>query len=203
MVLNHIRITNFRCFEKLDVPLDRHLNVFIGRNGGGKTTLLDAIALLLAPILNRLPFEKKERLPSLSPSDIRLLGNDRSAPYVYVDAASSANGDPSIHWGRTRSRDASPATKTELPANRKDQKELQQFLDRIIDAHNNEAEYFLPVFAYYGTNRAVTVPHNRLQQRAIPKQFRRLSGLEGALSSAARFSQRHWMVRLFRAARVA
>ena len=75
------------------------------------------------------------------------------------------------------------------PTGRKETKELYQYLDRIVDAHNAESSqaYRLPVFAFYGTNRAVDVPHYRLQKRAAPQRFRRLAGLENALDARTDF----------------
>lgn len=187
MLLDQIGITNFRCFETLEVKLDQYLNVFVGRNGGGKTTLLDAIALVLAPLFTRLPFEKKEKVPSLAQSDIRLTGDDRSAPFSQLIASTSTIAGAPLTWGRIRSRDNSPSTKAHLPAEKKDLKELHHFIDTIVDAHNAARDYRLPVFAYYGTNRAVNVPHYKLRKQAIPKRFQRLAGLENALQPSTDF----------------
>lgn len=187
MFLERIHLTNFRCFESLCVPLDRHLNVFIGSNGAGKTTILDGIALSLAPILTRLPLEKKGKVRTLLPSDIRLTGEDRAAPFLNLATEGRINGSGPISWDRTRFRDESPTTKKEAPTGRKDLKELYSYLDQTTDAHNANQPYKLPVFALYSTNRAVDVPHYRLQERGTPKQFRRLAGLEDALGSKTDF----------------
>ena len=47
MKLAKVRITNFRCFESLEIPLQPDINVFVGINGSGKTAILDAIAIAL------------------------------------------------------------------------------------------------------------------------------------------------------------
>lgn len=49
--LKNIKIENFKCFEKANFQLDPHFNVFIGNNASGKTTVLDAIAVLLGDLL--------------------------------------------------------------------------------------------------------------------------------------------------------
>ena len=187
MILNSVELTNFRCFDSLSVRLDRHLNVFVGGNGAGKSTLLDGIALALAPILNRLPFEKKPRTASIVPSDIRLVGEDRAAAFAYVAAEGRVDGSGPISWGRTKYRDPSPTTKAQTPRNRRDLKDLHSYLDRIVDAHNEGQAYTLPVFALYGTNRAVDVPHYRLRRQTTPKRFQRLSGLDNALEAKTDF----------------
>lgn len=47
MKLSKIEITNFRCFESLALELRPDINVIVGVNGAGKTTILDAIAIAL------------------------------------------------------------------------------------------------------------------------------------------------------------
>lgn len=51
MKLTKVDITNFRCFESLSVPLQKDINVFVGVNGSGKSTILDAIAIALYDIV--------------------------------------------------------------------------------------------------------------------------------------------------------
>jgi len=51
MKLSKIEITNFRCFESLSIDLRKDLNVFVGINGAGKTTILDAIAIALYDVV--------------------------------------------------------------------------------------------------------------------------------------------------------
>ncbi len=43
MRIEELHISNFRCFEHLDLNFHPHLNVFIGVNGSGKTAILDAV----------------------------------------------------------------------------------------------------------------------------------------------------------------
>ncbi|MEM1322031.1 MAG: DNA replication/repair protein RecF [Bacteroidota bacterium] len=46
MYLNHIKLTNFKNYESEELRLSEGLNCFVGRNGMGKTNLLDAIYYL-------------------------------------------------------------------------------------------------------------------------------------------------------------
>lgn len=43
MYISNIRIQNYRCFEDTTIELNEGLNVFIGENNCGKTTVLKAI----------------------------------------------------------------------------------------------------------------------------------------------------------------
>lgn len=52
--LKHLKLENFRCFNKLEVEFDERLTVFIAENGGGKTSILDVIAECLKVYLSKL-----------------------------------------------------------------------------------------------------------------------------------------------------
>ena len=43
MILKKITIENFRCFKNYEVDITPGITVFIGKNGAGKTSLLNAI----------------------------------------------------------------------------------------------------------------------------------------------------------------
>jgi predicted ATP-binding protein involved in virulence len=187
MVLDQIELANFRCFDHLLVKLDRHLNVFVGGNGAGKTAILDSVAMALSAILARFPFEKRAKIPPIGPSDIRSIAEDQSAPFAQISATGRANGSSPISWDRTRFRDQSPATLRESLTQRKGLAYVYHYTDQITNAQNNSRPYKLPVFAHYSTNRAVDVPHNKLQKRVMPRQFKRLAGLENALETKTDF----------------
>lgn len=51
MKLAKLEITNFRCFESLSLAFQPDVNVFVGVNGAGKTTILDAVAVALYDIV--------------------------------------------------------------------------------------------------------------------------------------------------------
>ena len=125
----------------------------------------------MAPILSRFPFEKRPKLLSITPSDIRLIDIDQSAPFSHLSASAQLNGSENIEWDRTRFRDSSQATKELAPKRRHETKQLYAAVDQTDDAHNEGREYKLPVFAFYGTNRAVNVPHNRMQRNEMLYAF--------------------------------
>ena len=46
-ILKQLNLTNFRCFFDLRLDFHDQLTVFVAPNGGGKTAVLDAIAVAL------------------------------------------------------------------------------------------------------------------------------------------------------------
>jgi len=58
--IKSLQITNFKLFEKIKIQLDK-INILIGQNGCGKTSLLQAIAIGLVPEASRewIPREEK------------------------------------------------------------------------------------------------------------------------------------------------
>lgn len=101
--LTHVKLENFRAMRELDIDvLDPHMNVFIGRNASGKTTVLDAIAIGLAEvqdqmfgskIVDQLLDERRDRrINWISPTE------SRQEPYLSLQ-----------FWGQAKKEKESPS----------------------------------------------------------------------------------------------
>ena len=51
MKLKNIKITNYRCFKEADIDFDEHITLIVGKNGAGKTAILDAAAVSVSTFL--------------------------------------------------------------------------------------------------------------------------------------------------------
>ncbi|RUS02346.1 AAA family ATPase [Pectobacterium polaris] len=177
MKIAKIRLTNFRCFEDFNIDFDPRLTVLIARNGKGKSTLLDAVALALGPFLTRLPGVKGL---SFKKTDFRINENGIQPSYMRISCASTTD----VAWDRTERRDLTKKTLDSIPQGF-GLKALNDYVDTFIDSHNEHKPYTLPVFIYYGTGRGVfDVP---LRKRAFNKHFSRFEALDGALESKTNF----------------
>ena len=54
MKIKKIVLENYRGAHSLSLPLNKRLNVFYGVNGSGKSTILDAIAIMLSWSVSRI-----------------------------------------------------------------------------------------------------------------------------------------------------
>lgn len=65
MRLNNLKISNFRAIRDVDVTFDNAVNVIVGPNAIGKSTILEAIRLVKAMLAPRTPNESNQALFSL------------------------------------------------------------------------------------------------------------------------------------------
>ena len=54
MRIKSIKLINYRGAVSLNIDFHRQLNVFIGVNGAGKSTILDSLAIMLSWLVKRL-----------------------------------------------------------------------------------------------------------------------------------------------------
>jgi len=54
MKIKSIKIENYRSIKNISIDLMDNLNVFVGINGSGKTTILDATSTSLSWLVNRI-----------------------------------------------------------------------------------------------------------------------------------------------------
>jgi predicted ATP-binding protein involved in virulence len=69
--LKKLQLTNFRCFNRLDISFEEQLTVIISENGGGKTAILDAIAGCLKNLLAEFYVEDYQ-IKNASNKDIKI-----------------------------------------------------------------------------------------------------------------------------------
>ena len=196
MKLKSVKLQNFRAIQELELPLHPQLTVFVGNNADGKTTILDAIAIGLGAILTRLPnikgrnfgkydlhqsLKKPAKLPKITDS---LVKHIEYAPFVRVTLTAETVEKTTLIWDRTQNAKKTKSKDFSAPLKLT---QLNEYLDKIIEAIDKEAEaeVYLPVVAYYGTERAVL--HNAV--RNFNKDFDRYKALERALEADQRLSE--------------
>lgn len=189
MKLERVHLQNFRCFDQIVINLHPRLTVFSAENGAGKTAILDSIAIGFGRFLTKLPgvsgIATKE-------TDLRIVRDERRAPYLVIAWEATTHDGRKITWTAVRKRDASIKinVKTGLdPAiaefRETGRRGVNEYAFSLIEADAAEESYFLPVIAYYGTNRAILEEVRR--RRGFKKEFTRFSALIDALQPDSRF----------------
>lgn len=59
MKINKLLIKNYKMFKEVEIPVNPIINIFVGDNDSGKSTLLEVIQILLSGKLNNIPFERQ------------------------------------------------------------------------------------------------------------------------------------------------
>jgi len=179
--LKKLTLTNFRCYENFEINFNEKLNVIVAENGGGKTTILDAIAIAYGAMLTRFP---KVKGKTFEGSDLRVDFNNKLVPYMRIDVE-TYNG---LSWDRTQARNQTKTTKKLIPK-AKGLAQLHNYVDEIVDKEYSETDdkYEIPLIIYYGTNR--TVLQTPMRKRNFKKEFPRYEALTGAIEPYTNFTR--------------
>jgi predicted ATP-binding protein involved in virulence len=191
MKVKELYLQNFRSFTDLHIQFDPLLTVIVAENGVGKTSVLDAVAIAFGRLLTKLP---KIKGVSIKDTDLRMSEREKRAPFVHYWMHVTDFSEQSIQWSNGKKRDSSEKTRKEILSSILDQekfkagfKQIDQFADSLIDRHNSDEGYCMPVIAYYGTNRAIIDEVQR--RRNFRKQYSRFESLVSALNPNARFKE--------------
>ena len=136
MKIQTLTLQNFRGIENVSLPLQSGLTVIAAVNGGGKTTTLDALALLLSWLTAR---TKRDSGKGRYIKDVEI---KNGAKFSLISVQTS-HGEWLIAKSRVGTSGISMSNFTAL------QEIVRHF------RHQLEIENSLPVFAFYPVNRAV------------------------------------------------
>lgn len=168
MRITQLTLENFRCARQLrfadDLSFDARANVFFGVNGSGKTTVLDALALLLSWLPARI------RSSTGTGRNLTLLDIRNGAGHAAI-SLTAQSGAANYTWALAKRRTGTPDPSTRT--NLSEASELSRKMQETV-----------PVLAYYPVQRAVVDIPLRIRTQ---HDFSPLNTYENALSSAANF----------------
>ena len=168
-----LNLTNFRDVQALSLELDPKLNVFVGVNGSGKSTVLDAIAIMLSWPASRIIRPGASGRP-ITENDIT---NGKSSSSIQL---SSEIDSKTIEWKLSKNRKGHAASE--------DKSNLHDLKDYVTSIQNQISETLekvnIPLFVYYPVNRAVLDIPLRIRRQ---HKFDLLTAYDGALTSGANF----------------
>ena len=143
MKIVHLTIENFRAIKHLDLDCSERVNMFIGDNGAGKSSVLDAINILYSWFVAKIN-STKGKGKSIKKEDIR-----NGASYCYLAIVMEYRGTQA-KWSLFKST----SNRVEL----KKQTDLEQ-LNRLVEHILPSIEVEKPILSYYGINRNVVSIH--------------------------------------------
>jgi len=201
MLIRELHIQNFRRFEDLKVSFEEDLTVLVARNGHGKSSILEAVTILLGTFVGAFDLG---RAKGITPRDARRsLQSGTNEPRQDWPVRVGGTVQFPMPFGPDHEMplDHQLARTLAGPKSRTTRMEVESLtiyghhLQRLI--HQAE-DVELPIIAYYGTGR-LWKAHKNIQRKQVLTQNRSL-GYEDCLSPASNFVQvQQWMDRASRA----
>jgi len=142
MIIKKLKIRNFRNLESFDIDFDEKLTVLVANNSSGKTSILDAISIILGSYIGAFPTEKNNGF-RFTDATIKERGDEPKYP---ISVSSVIMLDSEIRVFRELSNKGSRTTTV-------DSKDLQQYAKKNYEKLYNKENVDLPIIAYYGTGR--------------------------------------------------
>ena len=150
MKINRLGLTNYRCFEHLEVDFHDKLTVIVGTNGSGKTSVLEGAVVALGTFFSGFDgigdsgFAKKDvRLMSYSMGE----SDDVQAQYPVEVYAEGEMDGAHITWKRSLNGANGRATKKDAS----EMVSISEAYQKRLQA--GDKTVVLPLIAYYGTGR--------------------------------------------------
>ncbi len=173
MHIHKLKLERFRGANYLPLDLHEKLNVFVGMNGAGKSSILDATAILLSWFANRIKHAGVSGRP-ISELDIKNNESSANLDIMVCEGESYFGWNISkVRKGRSRKDVASVLISMSEYA-----KQIQ------AEITESEGQVNLPLFAYYPVNRAVLDIPLRIREK---HRFDLLSAYDESLTSGASF----------------
>ena len=171
MILKRLRLEHYRRFSYTEVEFAKRLNVFVGINGAGKSSVLSAISTLLTWYVRR--------LVSPNGNGAGALINEKDISKDAVSSAITLNveveGRKELLWSITRSVKGSPIFDV-----KSDLRELNEYIKNLRERKLES----VPIIAYYSVNRSVVDVPLRIKKH---HEFSILSAYDDAFDRAADF----------------
>lgn len=159
MKLNLLILENYRCFERLELPLHPNMTVLVAENGQGKSTLLDAIRVALWPYVHGFDLASSgvaDPANGIVIDDVHLfdleVGNMvRQLPCQISLTANYGDSDQPKTWMRFRDSEKKGTKTKGDDATKAMEKWVIQLQKKVRDP--NALKVDLPMLGYYGTGR--------------------------------------------------
>ncbi len=151
MKLNNVKIKNYRCFKETNIDLEDDITLIVGKNGAGKTAVLDAMAVSASTFLLGIDGAVSR---SILKDDARYEFHDLNGTIdsqhqfpVSIESVGNCCGRNDIKWLRSLNSANSKTTIKEAVELTNIAREVQK------QVMTGDKTLVLPVLSYYGTGR--------------------------------------------------
>lgn len=194
MKLDSIEVINFRKFEQLACTLHPKLTVLVSENGGGKTTLLDAIRIVVWPFVKGFDLGSQTgKSATIQNEDVRLVlqeeGNMEpktpSKVIAQFEISSVVEMSETLEIERTQvKKNAGNSSNKAVIALTKQAKKLQE------QVREGRDKIDLPLISYLGTSRVWYQGRNTIQETELlldARDYSRTSAYLNCLSYSSSY----------------
>ena len=151
MKLKKVKIINYRCFKEAEIDFDEHTTLIVGKNGAGKTAILDAVAVAISTFLLGIDVGVSR---SISKDDARYEFHDLDGTVdpqhqfpVNIESIGDILDNYNVKWVRSLNSESGNTTVKEARELTNISKSVK---NRIM---TGDKSLNLPLISYYGTGR--------------------------------------------------
>ncbi len=180
MTIDRIRIQNFKNFSDTTASFESGINLFVGGNGSGKTSILDALNVALGCFFG----SQEPKLQRMIEFDEIKITNGKRDPSATITAFSNTiKGE----WSRTiKSHTKANDTKASEPLSQYGEGYFKSF-------ENSEDKTVTPIIAYYSTQRLFKDASLSGKQRYDVANGRRNGYLQCLKDNAIKGALNEWL----------
>ena len=173
MKLKSIRLVNYRCFTDTEIEFDEHITLLVGKNGTGKTAILDAVAVSASTFLLSIDGGVSR---SILKDDARYEFHDLNGTIdsqhqfpVSIESTGDCLDQQDVRWIRSLNSESGKITI-------KDASELTGIAKKAQNQiMTGDKSLVLPLISYYGTGRLYAQKKEKRNLKSLT-EFKRQVG---------------------------